>query len=58
VTAGKSIVPHSSKFAPVKCLPTGEEFSYRAKVWNKGSLMIEAEERTRTVNAISFPARF
>ena len=58
VTAGKSIVPHSTKFAPVKCLPTGNEFSYRAKVWNKGKLAIEAEERTRTVNAVSFPARF
>ena len=58
VTAGSSIVPNSSMFAPVKCLPTGGEFSYRAKVWNKGKLAIEAEERTRTVNAISFPARF
>jgi hypothetical protein len=51
-------VPFSASYAPIKCLPTGGEFSFRAKAWRKGSLPVEAEERTKTVNAISFPARF
>jgi len=43
--------------APVKCLPTGGEFSYRAKFWNKGTLSDEGEERTRTVRAINLIGR-
>jgi HEAT repeat protein len=36
---------------PLPCLPTGGEFSYRAKAWQKGKLLPETEERTRTVRA-------
>jgi len=43
--------------APVTCLPTGGEFSYRAKFWNKGTLTDEGEERTRTVRAVSLIGR-
>lgn len=50
-------LPVSARFDPIRCLPTGGEFSYRAKVWQKGSLDDEAEERTRTVNAIGIPGR-
>ena len=47
----------AAKMAPVKTLPTGGEFSYRAKAWIKGVLSDEEEERTRTVHAISLIGR-
>ncbi len=47
----------SARTAPLKCLPTGGEFSYRAKAWRKGTLPAEAEERTRTVRAVNLPGR-
>jgi hypothetical protein len=50
-------LPSSVGYSPIRCLPTGEEFSYRAKVWQKGELDDEAEERTRTVNAVNLPGR-
>ena len=56
--SGEPALPYSAAYAPVKCLPTGGEFSYRAKAWQKGTLSDETEERTRTVNAISLPGRF
>jgi hypothetical protein len=43
--------------APLKFLPDGDEFSYRAKAWFKGSLPPEIEERTRTVHAVNLLAR-
>jgi len=43
---------------PIRCLPTGGEFSYRAKFWNKGELPDEGEERTRTVRAVSLLGRY
>ncbi len=43
---------------PVKCLPTGGEFTYRAKAWLKGTLPDECEERTRTVHAVSLMGRY
>ena len=49
--------PQALRIAPVKCLPTGGEFSYRAKFWNKGTLSDEGEERTRTVRAVSLIGR-
>jgi len=49
--------PHALRIQPVKCLPTGGEFSYRAKFWNKGTLTDEGEERTRTVRAVSLIGR-
>ena len=42
---------------PIECLPTGGEFSYRAKAWNKGVLPDEAEERVRTVRAVNLLGR-
>lgn len=38
-------------------LPHGEEFTYRAKAWFKGSLPGEIEERTRTVHAVNLLGR-
>ena len=48
----------TAKAAPVKMLPTGGEFSYRAKAWLKGTLPDEAEERTRTVRAVNLIGRY
>ena len=50
-TARASLVP------PVKTLPTGGEFSYRAKTWIKGMLPDEIEERARTVRAVNLIGR-
>ena len=52
-----SIMPVSARYPALSCLPTGNEFSYRAKAWQKGALSEESEERTRTVNAVNLPAR-
>ena len=43
---------------PVPCLPTGGEFTYRAKMWNKGELPDEGDERTRTVHAVNLIGRY
>ena len=43
---------------PLRALPTGGEFSYRAKMWLKGVLPDEAEERTRTVRAVNLMGRY
>jgi hypothetical protein len=48
----------SARVAPLRCLPTGGEFSYRAKAWQKGHLRPETEERTRTVQAINLLGRY
>jgi hypothetical protein len=42
---------------PLRFLPTGDEFTYRAKAWMKGSLPSEVEERTRTVRAVNLLGR-
>ncbi len=39
-------------------VPTGGEFSYRAKAWLKGILPDECEERTRTVRAVNLIGRY
>ncbi len=49
--------PRSVTRPPVPCLPSGGEFSYRAKQWRKSHLPPQAEERTRTVRAVSLLAR-
>lgn len=49
--------PAAGGTPPIKCLPTGGEFSYRAKFWNKGVLSDEGEERTRTVRAVNLMGR-
>ena len=49
--------PLASRTAPLRCLPDGGEFTYRAKVWIKGMLSDEAEHRTRSARAVSVLAR-
>ena len=49
--------PAALSAAPVPCLPTGGELSYRAKAWLKGTLPDETEERMRTVRAVNLLAR-
>ena len=49
--------PQALQLPPVECLPTGDEFSYRAKAWFKGKLPPEVEERTRTVRGVNLLAR-
>jgi len=53
----KGKFPQAAKTTPINCLPTGGEFSYRAKFWNKGTLNDEGEERNRTVRAVNLIAR-
>lgn len=43
--------------SPLEFLPTGNEFTYRAKAWFKGHLPPEIEARTRTVRAVNLLAR-
>jgi len=43
---------------PIKCLPNGDEFTYRAKAWLKGTIPDECEERTRTVRAVNLIGRY
>ncbi len=49
--------PLAAHFAPLKMLPSGDEFAYRAKAWFKGTLPAEIEERTRTVHAVNLLGR-
>jgi hypothetical protein len=49
--------PRSQPQYTLNFLPNGDEFSYRAKAWFKGSLPPEIEERTRTVRAVNLLAR-
>lgn len=49
--------PMAATVSPVQMLPTGGEFTYRAKAWRKGILPDEAEERGRTVRAVSLIGR-
>jgi hypothetical protein len=45
------------KTPPLRAVPHGGEFSYRAKSWFKGELPDELEERTRTVRAVNLIGR-
>jgi hypothetical protein len=56
-TAGPAHQPWAAHHPPLDFLPRGDEFSYRAKAWFKGSLPTEIEERTRTVRAVSLLGR-
>ena len=49
--------PLAARSPPVSCLPDGQEFRYRAKVWQKGNLHPRADLRTRTVRAVNLFAR-
>jgi HEAT repeat protein len=48
----------AAKTGAVRMLPTGGEFSYRAKAWLKGTLPDEAERRTRVVRAVNLIGRY
>ncbi len=54
VTAG---FPDTSRVSPIACLPADDAVTYRAKIWNKGSLSDEEEERTRTAQSINVMGR-
>ena len=56
-TAARRADPLAAHYPPLSFLPTGREFTYRAKAWFKGSLPPEIEERTRTVHAVNLLAR-
>jgi hypothetical protein len=56
-TAPPTSAPIASRIAPVRLLPSGDEFRYRAKAWFKGHLPPEIEERTRTVRAVNLFGR-
>ncbi len=56
-TTARGNDPLASHYAPVDFLPDGDEFTYRAKAWFKGSLPPEIEERTRTVRAVNLMGR-
>ena len=49
--------PQALAAGPLNFLPTGGEFTYRAKAWFKGSLPPEIEQRTRTVHAVNLLGR-
>lgn len=49
--------PAAAHLPPLRLLPNGHEFTYRAKAWFKGQLPAEIEERTRTVHAVNLLAR-
>jgi HEAT repeat protein len=49
--------PVTSKQASIPCLSTEDSMSYRAKLWNKGSISDEEEERMRTVQAVNLMGR-
>jgi HEAT repeat protein len=57
-TAGPQRFARTVRQDPVPCLPTGGEFTYRAKMWNKGHLPDEGEQRTRTVHAVNLIGRY
>jgi hypothetical protein len=56
-TAPLALGAQAALYAPLKLLPNGYEFRYRAKAWFKGSLPGDLEERTRTVHAVNLMAR-
>jgi len=56
-TAPLSPGAQAALYPPLKLLPDGREFRYRAKAWFKGSLPGDLEERTRTVHAVNLMAR-
>jgi hypothetical protein len=50
-------MPQALLKSPLSALPSGDEFSYRAKFWLKGIVPDEAEDRNRTVRAVNLMAR-
>ena len=58
LTDGVILVLPAALVAPIEMLPAGDEFSYTAKAWLKGTLPDEAEERNRTVRAVNLLGRY
>ena len=56
-TLADDVRPMAPRIGALDFLPKGDEFTYRAKAWFKGSLPDEIEERTRTVRAVNLLAR-
>ncbi len=56
-TTPRAANPVALRYPPVKFLPHGDEFNYRAKSWMKGYLPPEVEERMRTVRAVNLLGR-
>lgn len=56
-TAPPALQPAAVAHEPVPCLPHGDEFTYRAKVWLKGELPPQADERARKARAVTLNAR-
>ena len=56
-TATANHRPIAALLPPLRFLPSGHEFTYRAKAWFKGSLPAAIEERTRTVRAVNLLGR-
>ncbi len=56
-TSPQAVAPVAARVAPVQALPTGGEFLYRAKAWQKGELLESTEERTRTAGAVNLLGR-
>lgn len=55
--AGIGLFAQAATRPAVSVLPTGGEFTYRAKAWQKGELLEATEERTRTAGAVNLPGR-
>jgi len=51
------VYPYAVKGGPVSCLPADGQMRYRAKMWAKGFVRDEDEERMRTVNSINLLGR-
>ena len=56
-TTSEGTQPLATLHPPLKFLPNGDEFTYRAKAWFKGHLPDKIDERTRTVRAVNLLAR-
>jgi len=55
-TSGR-IRPQAAHHPPVQFLPSGDEFTFRAKAWLKGHLPAVIDHRTRTVRAVNMLGR-
>jgi hypothetical protein len=56
-TATLRVRPQAVHHPPVRFLPSGDEFTYRAKAWFKGHLPPDIERRTRTVRSVNLLGR-
>ena len=52
-TTASAFNPLAIHEPPIDFTPVGNEFTYRAKAWFKGSLPMAIEERTRTARSVN-----